>query len=193
MHEIDEWTRQGAEADRLQASGHYGTARTAYLGIARAMVQAQHVDAFVMAKVALGLLLCEVRAGSIGAASSIWRSTPEAPLGIGIYALDSGRVAVRDLMLYFLLSAFLQSLRSEKAAAAPAVDDLMTKVTTFARDDHDDALLVLALSNWKTHAAELGAAGAGAVEKIAALEQALGRQAPAWKIDFPEPAAWVAP
>ncbi|HEY1555871.1 MAG TPA: hypothetical protein VGF94_13625 [Kofleriaceae bacterium] len=187
MEQIGEWTRQGSEADRLQASGHYRDARTAYLGVARAMVQAQQVDAYVMAKVVVGLLLCEVRAGDIRAASSIWRSTPEAPLGIGIYALESGRVAVRDLMLYFLVSAFLQSLRPDKKEAAAAVDELMRKVTKFAVDESDDALLLLALSNWKSHAAECGG---GAVDEIATFEAKVGRQAPAWRIDFPEPAAW---
>jgi hypothetical protein len=190
MQEIGDWTRQGRDADRLQAEGRYRDARTTYLGIAKAMVQAQHVDAYVMAKVVLGLLLCEVRAGDIRAASSIWRSTPEAPLGIGIYAIESGRVAVRDLMLYFLISAFLQALRPEKQEARTAVDDLMRKVTKLAVDEHDDALLLLALSNWKTHAAEVGD-GAVAIAEIAALEAGLGRQAPAWRIDFPEPAAWT--
>lgn len=69
--------RRGEAADRVLAAGRHDVAIAACRRLIAGMMQSRHLDAFVLAKCVLGLMLAHVRKGEPEAAFELWRSDAE--------------------------------------------------------------------------------------------------------------------
>jgi hypothetical protein len=183
----------GESADGLLNERKFEEAEAAYLDLLRQVQGGRKIDAFIVAKIALGLLLCRIGRGAEGEAHALWiQGIEDGALGIGIHGLENGQTSVQDLMIYFLVSAHLHSLATDRDQALASVNDFMARVTGYAFTSAPE-LLPLSLSNWKRHLMEIyeGAIPSQATAGIQMAERRYGQVVPLLPLRFPAPARWV--
>jgi hypothetical protein len=194
--QIDQYCRLGEKADQLLREGRTRDALKTYEEILSG-IEKGHIDSYLMAKVSLGVLRCQVKLGEFKEAYKVWNSGLEDSLhGIGIYALESAQTTVKDMVTYDMLCAFLHSLSAgDKTEMALAINQYMSRVCEHAKEQGDRDLMRLAVSNWKQHLKEVFKTSLPhefAVELIA-FERELSETVKPRPIDFPLPAAWEKP
>jgi hypothetical protein len=188
----------GEQADALLAAGRHADARAAYESLSAKIEESKRVDSFIVSKVALGLLLTRIEQGDLQGAHSLWLSSLEddrghGVLGIGIHGLETGQTSVHDLMVYFLISAYMHSLSSDPKAALVGVNDFMKRVMQYAFEE-DPELLPLALNNWRLHLKEVfngEEVPARASHLWMEAQLRYGKKVPEAPIAFPKPSRWV--
>ena len=148
--EFERRCRRGEEADLALRSGRLEEAIAGYREIIDGMAARKDVDAFLMGKSVLGLMLALVKKHDPESASEIWRSdsTQDRIEAIGILALTEGQTPVRDRAIYYMLSAYFHGMSAaEGSSAADAIDDYMGRVVEYAQA-WDRTLLPMAIHNW---------------------------------------------
>jgi hypothetical protein len=193
-----EQCEQGARADAALREGRYAEAREAYTQLAAQVAASQRVDAFIVSKAALGLLIALIHEDARQQAHSLWTSTLEddhghGVLSVGIHGLENGQVSVHDLMVYFLVCAYLHSLGTEPEAAVRGVNDFMGRVARHAFE-RDPSLLPGVLNNWWLHLQEIfhhGLVPQSAAQEWMSVSERYARRVPTAPLTFPPPAPWV--
>jgi hypothetical protein len=200
---FEEQCAAGEAADAAWAAREYANAERAYQTLLQKVTAGQELDTFVVAKIALGLLLSHIAQDDEAGAHQIWTQTREdGALGVGVWSLENGQTSVHDLMIYFLICAHLHSLNPARDQAVNGVNDFMSRVAAYAAEE-DPSLLPLVVSNWQVHLREIFESELDAVPREARgmfdeyssrlsaharLPLAFPRPSP-WKIDWLGPDA----
>lgn len=191
--EFGELCTQGESADSLLAAGRFAEAEAAYAALLDEVTASKTLDAFVLSKITLGMLVSLIHQDRENEAAPIWTSEiKDGPLGIGIYGLENGQTSVHDLIVYFMVSAHLQSLNPDPAHAVEAVSDFMGRVRNYATAE-DPSLLPLLANNWRVHLQEIYEGAPipdHASAELRALQQTVGLDAQR-AIKFPAPSPWI--
>lgn len=194
---LEEFCRLGEKADQLLREGRARDALKNYNKILSNIENKGDVDSYLMAKVTLGVLRCHVKLGDFKNAFDVWNASLDDGLhAIGIYALENAQTTVRDMMTYDMICAFLHSLaESEKAPAAKAVNQYLSRVCEQAYEEGDRKTVHLAISNWKQHLREIfkGALPHDHAVLLIKFERLLGETVKPQPIDFPLPTPWEKP
>lgn len=141
---------QGHAADDANRRGDYPAARDTYLDLlGQVNAEADSLQAYLASKAALGLLLCEVRAGQLQRGQELADRLHEltaARHGIGL--LERGYATAPDNALYLMLAAYLTSVGADdKELASAEVCALMARATRLL----DPTLRPRAALNWRCH------------------------------------------
>jgi hypothetical protein len=191
---FEDQCRLGERADGLLRTGHLDAADHAYRDLAVQVAAGKSIDAFIAAKLTLGLLLTRVRSGDLVGAQALWLSRePGAVFSAGIFALENGQTSAHDLALYRLISAHLHSLKTDPALALEGVNQELSQVASYGFD-RDRRMVWLVLRNWKQHLSAIYSGGPypeGAARSLLAIERRFGQSVPLGPIDFPPPARWA--
>ena len=150
MATFDDFCSDGNEADALLLQQQFAPAQAAYYDLLERAHAASVLDSFLLAKATLSLLLTHVRAEDIAGAHKLWTAPEGSLLGQGIHFLETGQTSVDDLMLYFLISAHLQSFGTDRQAALSGVQDQISRVARYAQQEAP-ALLPTVIGNWRAH------------------------------------------
>jgi hypothetical protein len=185
----------GEAADAVLASGDGRKAVAAYSALLRDMQATGRVDVFIAAKATLGTLCALIGDGALSPAVSVWTADlKESTYGLGIYGLENGQTSVRDLIVYYLASAWLHAhSTNEPRASRAAVDDLLTRATGAAAE-HAPELVKAARGAWVACYAAIGGSSVPPAWTADLERQADG----AWRkgaalptFALPAPARWV--
>ncbi|RYZ66111.1 MAG: tetratricopeptide repeat protein [Proteobacteria bacterium] len=194
---LEDYCRSGERADTYLRQGRATDALKVYSEIIKQIERDGEVDSYLLAKVTLGVLRCQVKLGDFKSAFSVWNASLDDGLfGIGIYALESAQTTVQDMITYDMLCAFLHTLaEADKKEAASAVNQYLSRVCEHAIEESDRKTLNQALSNWKQHLREIF--GVSIPHQYAVplirFEKELGLPVAPHAIDFPWPTAWEKP
>ena len=144
----------GEAIDAAVNGGELERARALMRAMRRRASQMGRTDSFVLAKLVLSALTCELLAGNHWA-NSLWlgRSGDE-ELDIGRLFIDQGQISERDVMLDMQMAAWFQARNVDAEQGAKAVNELMEHVCEYAAE-HDPALHRLTLRNWGLHLSTL--------------------------------------
>jgi hypothetical protein len=93
-------------------------------------------------------------------------------------------------MVYFFVSGFLHSMSTDPNTALPAVNDFMTRICNYAFKE-DEAMLPVALNNWKLHLTELGDGRVLASPERREMLERYGKELEDGPLLFPGPSRWV--
>lgn len=181
----------GAEADRRMHQGEFLVARQQYLRLLEEMWRSGKLDLTAAAKLTLGILLCHVHAGQLDDAVGVWTAKQEQrPFGLGIWGLEQGQSSEHDLLVYRMVSGFLNSMAAEPAVAARNVRLVMEGVCEQARGTPFHRM---ALSNWRLHLREVFGEEVPADDLAPWTKevQSFGRPVVPQAIWFPPPYAWT--
>lgn len=188
---------RGEKADVFLKEGRAREALKLYGEISVDLEKKGDFDSFLAAKVTLGILRCYVKLGDFKAAYTVWNANLEESIhGIGIYALESAQTAIKDLIAYDMVCAFLHSLAdSDKKAASSAVNQYLSRVCEHAVEEGDRGIMGLALSNWKQHFREIFGSSIplGAAKSLISYEKVYGDTVKPQAIDFPSGSSWEKP
>ena len=121
--------------------------------IFRRMLEAGVADEFILAKLCLSSIQASIARNQVQMAHAIWTSQlPGVPgrfYAMGIQAVDTGVLELRDTVIYQTSSAFLHACNTDIDAARTAVNGVMTGVIEAAEEgglgEHRQSLL----SHWK--------------------------------------------
>jgi len=141
---------QGHAADEANRRGDFASARDTYLDLLNQVdAEADSLQAYLAAKAALGLLLCEVRAGQLQRGQELAdRQHPLTAARHGIGLLERGYATALDNALYLMLAAYLTSVGADdKELASAEVCGLMARATRML----DPTLRPRAALNWRCH------------------------------------------
>ncbi len=183
----------GEQADAL-LDEQPAEAESAYLDLVRKVIEGRRFDAFLLSKIALGLLLAKIKRGDIDGARRTQAVDIEGNMliGTGIRGLEQFQTSEHDRVLYYLVCAFLHSHETDPKAGAKAVTRCMRRVLKYARAKEPE-LVPMALRNWRLHLAHLydGRAPASMAKALLTEERRYGREVPAVPMAFPPPAKWT--
>ena len=198
LQRLEKYCRSGERADTHLRQGRAGEALKIYNEMISSIETDGEVDSYLLAKVTLGVLRCQVKLGDFKGAFKVWNATLDDGLhGIGIYALENAQTTVQDMLTYDMMCAFLHTLAAaDKNESASAVNQYLSRVCEHAIEEGDRKVLSLALSNWKQHLREIFATSIPhqyAVPLIKFERESLGEQVAPQSIDFPWPTAWEKP
>lgn len=194
MKLFDELCKAGNEADALLESGRYPEALGAYAEIFEQSNAANTVDSFLAAKTTLSILLARVKAGDPQGAYKLWSAPKETVIGQGVHFLDVGQTSVHDLMIYFLISAHLYSIVTDRDAALEGMEDCIQRVARYAQEEAPK-LLPLVIGNWRYHLEEifekpLAQVPASAARNHKAFASSIGPLLIPAGLKFPAPSPW---
>lgn len=190
--EFAQQCRAGSSIDAMLASGRTAEAEKAYYELLERVLATKKLDIFVISKITLGLLLALIQQDRESDAAEIWTMGMEdGTLGMGVHGLEIGQTSTHDLMVYFLISAHLQSLNPDPDAALRAVDDFMTRVCTYANDNDDSKLRALAINNWRVHLLEIHNQGAVPEATLQTYKTFATEEPQSPRLRFPDPSPWV--
>ncbi len=194
---LEQYCRDGERADTYLRQGRAIDALKIYSDVVKRIENEGEMDSYLLAKVTLGVLRCQIKLNDYKSAFSVWNATlDDGIFGIGIYALESAQTTVQDMITYDMLCAFLHTLAdADKKEASSAVNQYMSRVCEHALDEGDRKLLVQGLSNWKQHLREIW--GNSIPHQFAVplirFEKEIGTPVVPQPIDFPWPTAWEKP
>src|SRR5262245_4216520 len=96
----------GEAADAVFVAGDFEAAHAAYAALWANVKATRKLDAFIVSKIVLGMLLCKVSTGEHQQAHTLWtmQMGDAGGLGIGIYGLENGQVDTRDAAIYLMVS-----------------------------------------------------------------------------------------
>lgn len=152
---FDELCKEGDAADALLNEQRFPEAERAYQNVLAQAKDSGVLDSFIVSKVALGLLMCMLGQSRDAEAHALWtKELKDGPLGMGIWGLENGQTSTHDLIVYFLVSAYLHSLSTDPESALSSVDDLMHRVSGYALED-DNSFLPILINNWNRHLEEI--------------------------------------
>jgi len=191
---LEELCATGELGDEHLAAGRFDEAEKAYVELLTAMIDDGEVDAFVLAKLTLGLLLTELRRGNVESAHEIWVSEDEEDaFALGIYALENGQTSDHDFAVYLFICAFFHSIGTDPKAAEEAVNHYMGQLCDYATSDAPE-LLSVAVNNWHQHLREIYERDdppAEACKAVNAYGDKLANPEPDRPIEFPAPGPWA--
>jgi hypothetical protein len=145
----------GQQADLMLSRGETHRARERYRKLAETQIKSQRVVAPWAAKVALGVMLCELADGDDQKAQTIWLGrSDEKFLKIGLQSLEAGQSGPADFLLYHQVSAYFHSLNPNLDEAVAGVNKIMGTVYNEI-NKNDTPLRRLTLSNWFLHLKEV--------------------------------------
>lgn len=182
----------GEAVDAAVAGGELERARALMRAMRKGASQMGRTDSFVLAKLVLSALNCELLAGNHWA-SSLWlgRSGDE-ELDIGRLFIDQGQTSEHDLMLDHQMAAWFQARNVDAEQGAKAVNELMEQACAHAAE-HDAGLHRLTLRNWGLHLSTLFDNGAP-TRHLEAWERACkayGQPVRLTVFSLPRPSPWV--
>ncbi len=190
---LEELCEAGEQADAHLEAGRLEEAEQAYVDLLTAMIDDGEMQAFILAKLTLGLLLTALRHGNIPAAHEIWTASEEDdPFSLGIHCLENAQTDDHDFIVYLFISAFLHSIGTEPAAARDAVEDYMSRICEYAERENPE-MLPLAVNNWRQHLLEIYEDREIPPEALAQVERAaegLSDPVPEGPIGLPSPSSW---
>lgn len=182
----------GEAVDAAVAAGELDRARALLRSMRHRLSQVGRTDSFVLAKLVLSTLVCELLAGNHWA-SSLWvgRSGDE-ELDIGKLFIDQGQTSEHDLMLEFQIAAWFHARNVDAEQGVKGLNETMERICAFARD-RDPALLGLTLRNWGLHLQTLFEEGVPPVHAAAwkSACEAYARPVTPTVFALPRPARWV--
>lgn len=194
---VEKFSREGEAADQLAAQGNHRGALAAYKKILEAIEATGQLDSFLLAKLTLGSLRAHIKLGEFQESLEIWNAHMDQSLfGIGVYALENAQTRIDDLIAYDMVCAFLHTMiEGDKTKAAKAVNLYLSRVCEHALESGERALMVQALSNWKSHLKEIfgGSIPQTAAGALIQFERQFGESVRPRPIDFPLPTAWHRP
>jgi hypothetical protein len=147
----------GQQGDRSVASGNHMDGTSAHSAAVRKFFEAPELPTYVAAKLALSFFWKTSIQLDTAGANSIWNAkTGDPVLGLGVQLIDAGQsgLASHDMLLYQMLSAWMQSLGTEADKALEAVSKLMPLLLETARNEQP-ALVPMILRNWRCHLEEI--------------------------------------
>lgn len=189
----EKWCRAGEAADELLVAGRYADAAAAYASLWDEVRATRKVDALIVSKLVLGMLVCKTMLGALADAHALWtlEMGGKDALGIGIYGLENGQTHERDVAIYLMVSAHLHSFNPDREAAQLGVDKGLSTVVEYATTAEDAAMRDQALGNWYHHLVEIHGSEPSA-RALASFREAGGDRPEALRpIAYPRPALWV--
>lgn len=182
----------GEAVDAAVAGGELERARALMRAMRKVASLMGRSDSFVLAKLVLSALNCELLAGNHWA-SSLWlgRSGDE-ELDIGRLFIDQGQTSEHDLVLDHQMAAWFQARNVDAEQGVKSVNELMEQACAFAAE-RDPALLRLTLRNWGLHLSTLFDNGAP-TRHLEAWERACkayGKPVRLTVFSLPRPSPWV--
>jgi hypothetical protein len=194
---LEELCQMGESADTLLRQGRTREALKEYENLMKSLERKGDIDSYLMAKVTLGVLRCQVKLGDFKNAFAVWNATLDDGLhGIGIYALESAQTTVRDMLTYDMLCAYLHTLAdADQRESSAAVNHYMSRVCEHVVEEADRATLRMAINNWKHHLKEIfsGTLPHDAAIALIRFEKTLGEPVKPQPIEFPLPSPWEKP
>ncbi len=193
---VGEFCQTGQEKDDLLARGEVYAARSGILGLLGKMAQSGTIDAYLLAKCTLNVLLGYVLVGDNRAGHTLWVGKFQVKLlNDGIQMIERGQLDTPDLILYKMISAYFQSLNTDIGQGVKAVNGEMGTVLRYCRE-LDPSLTGLALRNWRLHLNELfegKEVPAAALKPWEAEVKLFGRPVLPKVLCYPNPERWVLP
>lgn len=149
---FEQLCREGERGDRLIGQGKLDEGQQVLGGVFRRMLEAGAFDEFLLAKLCLSQIQGSIGSSNVTMAHAIWtQSLPGPPgqiYGLGIRAIETGILDVRDTLIYQATGSFLHACNTDIEAARKAVNHVMGSVLEGATEhlpEHKDALA----SHWK--------------------------------------------
>jgi hypothetical protein len=193
---VGELCQTGQEKDDLLVRGQVYAARSGILALLGKMARSGTIDAYLLGKCTLNVLLGYVLVGDNRAGHSLWVGKFEVNLlNDGIRMIERGQLDPPDLILYKMISAYFQSLNTDISQGVKAVNGEMSIVLKYCRE-LDPSLTGLALRNWRLHLNELfegKEVPAAALKPWEAEVKLFGRPVLPKVLCYPNPARWVLP
>jgi len=190
---LEELCAAGELADEHLAAERFEEAEKGYIGLLSGMVDDGEVDAFILAKLTLGLLITELQRGNIESAHEIWVADGEDDaFALGIYSLENDQTSDHDFAVYLFISAFLHSIGTDPKAAEEAVNHYMGQLCEYASNEAPE-LLAVAVNNWRQHLREIYEQEDPPAEACKAVNEfadKLANPEPDRPIEFPLPGPW---
>ena len=107
---FEQLCRDGEEADLLVGSGKADEGQQLLGSVFRRMLEARAFDEFLLAKLCLSQMQASLVTDNVGTAHAIWTGKLPGPPGqlyaIGINAIETGVLDVRDTLIYQAAGAF---------------------------------------------------------------------------------------
>lgn len=149
---FEQLCRDGERSDQLIGHGKLDEGQQLLGTIFRRMMEARSFDEFLLAKVCLSQIQGSIAASNVTMAHAIWtQSLPGPPgqiYGVGIQAIESGVLEVRDTLIYQATGSFLHACNTDIEAARKAVDHVMSSVLEGASEHIPEQKNALA-GHWK--------------------------------------------
>ncbi len=145
--------RDGEQADAMVGQGKADEGQMLLGTIFRRMLEAGVADEFILAKLCLSSIQASIARNQIQMAHAIWTGQlPGAPgqfYAMGIQAVDTGILEVRDTLVYQTSCAFLHACNTDIHAARKAVNGVMSGVLEAAEDGGLNEYRESLISHWK--------------------------------------------
>ncbi|MEO3786968.1 tetratricopeptide repeat protein [Actinocorallia sp. B10E7] len=192
--EFDAACRRGEKIDALLWENRPDEAEEKHRAALAGFHASGRVDAFLVAKHALGLLYALVSQKRHGEAHALWtgRTPPESELWV--HCLESGQIGGRDSACYALLGAYLASLATDRHQALESMKHQSALAVEWAVEHGDAEVCSSALSNWRLHLYEIYEGGAPPSEtrELQDLARRAGLQGGFWsdQLWFPRLSPW---
>jgi hypothetical protein len=194
---FEELCRLGEGADELMLRGRTTDALKRLEDLMKNLEDRGEMDSYLSAKITLSLLRCHLKSGNFKLAFAVWNADIEDSVhGVGILALESAQTTVRDMVIYDMMCAFLHTLADcQKADAASAVNQYLSRVCEQAFEEGDRLTMRLALNNWKQHLRDVFVNSIPHVHArdLIYFERLFGEAVKPQSIEFPLPAPWEKP
>jgi len=191
---LEELCQAGEQADAHLEAGRLEEAEEAYVNLLNRMIDDEEIQAFVLAKLTLGLLVTALQQENIQAAHEIWTATEEDdPFSLGIQCLENAQTADHDFIVYLFVAAFLHSLGTEPVEAETAVNDYMSRICGYAASESPE-MLPMAVNNWRQHLIEVyedREIPPEAMEQVERVAEGLDEPVVSGPIGLPLPAPWT--
>lgn len=193
----DYYCEAGERADTHVRQGRARDALKVYSEVIARLESDGEMDSYLLAKVTLGVLRAQIKAGDFKSAFAVWNaSIDDGVFGIGIYALESAQTTVEDMIEYDMICAFLHTLAdADKKESASAVNQYLSRVCEHGIETGDRKILSQAVGNWKIHLREIfnGSIPHQFAVPLIRFEKELGTPVAQTGLEFPYPTAWEKP
>lgn len=140
---FQELCRDGERGDQLIGQGKADEGQQILGTVFRRMLEAGAFDEFLLAKLCLSSILSSIVTDRVSTAHAIWTGKLPGPPGklyaVGINAIETGVLDLRDTLIYQSAGAFLHACNADINAARKSVDHVMRSVVDGAVEHMPEA------------------------------------------------------